>query len=469
MDAANLLKPMLARGELRCIGATTLDEYRQYVEKDAAFERRFQQVKVGEPSVLDSISILRGLKERYEAHHGVRIQDAALVQAAELSARYITNRFLPDKAIDLVDEACAHTRVELDSQPAVIDALQRKIMQLEVERTALEQEKDAASKARLQAVLQTIANYEDELRVLNIQYEQEKSEVDKKRDILAQLEQARSDIEKAERAYDLGKVAELRYGTIPKLEQELADCDDNTSGQDADNDQQLLSEVVTAETIAQVVARWTGIPVTRLGQTERERLLQLEQRLGEHVIGQKTAVNAVSEAVLRARAGLANEERPQGSFLFLGPTGVGKTELAKALAAELFDDERHIVRIDMSEYMEAHSVSRLIGAPPGYVGYDEGGQLSEAVRRNPYTVVLFDEVEKAHPQVWNTLLQVLDDGRLTDGQGRTVDFSNSLLIMTSNLGAEHLLSGTDTNGSTQSRKQRNRYWRRYVGISVQSS
>ena len=445
MDAANLLKPMLARGELRCIGATTLDEYRQHIEKDAAFERRFQQVQVHEPSVENTVSILRGLKERYESHHGVRIADAALVSAAQLSDRYISNRFLPDKAIDLIDEACAHTRVALDSQPEAIDQLQRQQLQLEVEATALEQESDQASATRLEKVQRQLADIKDQLQSLQTKYQQEKSQVDQSKDLRQQLEEAKHAADVAERAYELEKVAEYRYGVIPALEKQI-----EALGDQGDSDNELLSQTVGPEHIADVVSRWTGIPVTKLGQGERDRLLNLAKHLHERVIGQDEAVQAVADAVLRARAGLSDPQQPDGSFLFLGPTGVGKTELAKTLAAELFDDERHIIRIDMSEYMESHSISRLIGAPPGYVGYDAGGQLTESVRRNPYSVILFDEVEKAHPQVWNTLLQVLDDGRLTDGQGHTIDFSNTVIIMTSNLGAEHLLTGMTAGGELQS-------------------
>jgi ATP-dependent Clp protease ATP-binding subunit ClpB len=460
MDAANLLKPLLARGELRCIGATTLDEYRKYVEKDAAFERRFQQVYVSEPSVEDTISVLRGLKDRYEAHHGVRIADSALVSAAQLAHRYITNRFLPDKAIDLVDEACAHTRVQLDSQPEAIDQLERRQLQLEVEATALEREDDDASRQRLKIVREELAKVKEELQVLKARYLQEKKRIDELRQVRKQLEEYRTALEQAERRFDAARVADLRYGVVPELEKKLA----NLTQQQQQQEQQqksggnggggkaaqqspdnLLTEVVGPEEIAEVVSRWTGIPVKKLTQGDRERILNLQSHLHQRVIGQDEAVKAVAEAVLRSRAGLAREHQPLGSFLFLGPTGVGKTELAKALAGELFDDDNQVVRIDMSEYMEQHAVARMIGAPPGYVGHEEGGQLTEAVRRRPYSVVLFDEVEKAHPQVMNILLQVLDDGRLTDGMGRTVNFANVVVIMTSNLGAEHLLKGLKDN------------------------
>ncbi|EGC37851.1 hypothetical protein DICPUDRAFT_46211 [Dictyostelium purpureum] len=436
MDAANLLKPMLARGELRCIGATTLDEYRQYVEKDPAFERRFQQVFVNEPSVNDTISILRGLKERYENHHGVRITDTALVVAAQLSHRYITNRFLPDKAIDLVDEACANTRVQLNSQPEAIDNLERRKLQLEVEATALEKEEDDGSKQRLAAVRDELNNITDELQPLQAKYQKERTRVDKIRELRRKLEDIKVKLLDAERRYDTQQAADYRYYVIPDLEKQIQQCEVERKQSKKDA---LVSEVVTPEQIADVVSRWTGIPVSKLSQTEKQRLLHLGEHLHKRVVGQDEAVDAVADAVLRSKSGLARENQPLGSFLFLGPTGVGKTELAKALAFELFDDEKHMIRIDMSEYMEQHSVSRLIGAPPGYVGYDQGGQLTEAVRRRPYSVVLFDEVEKAHQQVWNVLLQVLDDGRLTDGQGRTVDFSNVVIIMTSNLGSQYIL------------------------------
>ncbi|KAK3028039.1 hypothetical protein RJ639_038760 [Escallonia herrerae] len=435
MDAANLLKPMLARGQLRCIGATTLEEYRKYVEKDAAFERRFQQVYVAEPSVTDTISILRGLKEKYEGHHGVRIQDRALVVAAQLSSRYITGRHLPDKAIDLVDEACANVRVQLDSQPEEIDNLERRIMQLEIEHHALEREKDKASKARLDEVNRELSDLKEKLQPLKMKYQKEKERIDEIRHLKQKREELLFAAEEAQRRFDLARAADLRFGAIQEVEAALAKLEEST------DENLMLSEAVGPEQIAEVVSRWTGIPVTRLGQNEKERLIGLAERLHKRVVGQDQAVSAVAEAVLRSRAGLGRTQQPTGSFLFLGPTGVGKTELAKALAEQLFDDENLLIRIDMSEYMEQHSVARLIGAPPGYVGHEEGGQLTEAVRRRLYSVVLFDEVEKAHPTVFNTLLQVLDDGRLTDGQGRTVDFTNTVIIMTSNLGAEYLLAG----------------------------
>ncbi|PIA47891.1 hypothetical protein AQUCO_01400469v1 [Aquilegia coerulea] len=444
MDAANLFKPMLARGQLRCIGATTLEEYRKYVEKDAAFERRFQQVYVAEPSVPDTISILRGLKERYEGHHGVRIQDRALVMAAQLSARYITGRHLPDKAIDLVDEACANVRVQLDSQPEEIDNLERRRIQLEVEQHALEKEKDKASKARLVEVKKELDDLTDKLQPLKMKYTKEKERIDEIRRLKQKREEILIDIQEAERRYNLARAADLRYGALQEVEATIAKLEGST------DENLMLTETVGPDQIAEVVSRWTGIPVTRLGQNEKSRLIGLADRLHKRVVGQDQAVGAVAEAVLRSRAGLGRPQQPTGSFLFLGPTGVGKTELAKALAEQLFDDENLLVRIDMSEYMEQHSVARLIGAPPGYVGHEEGGQLTEAVRRRPYSVVLFDEVEKAHISVFNTLLQVLDDGRLTDGQGRTVDFTNSVIIMTSNLGAEHLLAGLVGKCSMQS-------------------
>ncbi|TYJ25853.1 hypothetical protein E1A91_A07G077700v1 [Gossypium mustelinum] len=448
MDAANLFKPMLARGQLRCIGATTVEEYRKYVEKDAAFERRFQQVYVAEPSVADTISILRGLKEKYEGHHGVRIQDRALVVASQLSSRYITGRHLPDKAIDLVDEACANVRVQLDSQPEEIDNLERKRMQLEVELHALEKEKDKASKARLVEVRKELDDLRDKLQPLMMKYRKEKQRVDEIRRLKQKREELMFALQEAERRYDLARAADLRYGAIQEVESVIAQLEGTT------DENIMLTETVGPEHIAEVVSRWTGIPVTRLGQNEKERLIGLAERLHQRVVGQNQAVEAVSEAVLRSRAGLGRPQQPTGSFLFLGPTGVGKTELAKALAEQLFDDENQLIRIDMSEYMEQHSVARLIGAPPGYVGHEEGGQLTEAVRRRPYSVVLFDEVEKAHISVFNTLLQVLDDGRLTDGQGRTVDFRNTVIIMTSNLGAEHLLCGLSGNSSMQVARDR---------------
>ena len=439
MDAGNLLKPMLARGELHCIGATTLNEYRQYIEKDAALERRFQPVLVGEPTVEDSIAILRGLKERYEVFHGVKIQDGALIAAATLSNRYITDRFLPDKAIDLVDEACAMIRTEIDSLPTELDDVRRRIMQLEIEEAALMKDDDAITRAHLTEVQKELAEKRDEFNQMKARWEGEKEKIESVTRLKEEIGRVEADMEKAERDYDLNRAAELKYGRLPELRKQLAEKEaeaEATRGEDS-----LLRDRVTEEEIARIVGRWTGIPVARLMEGEREKLLHLEDVLHERVIGQDEAVTKVAEAILRSRAGIQDPNRPLGSFLFLGPTGVGKTELAKALAQALFDDEKNMVRIDMSEYMEKFSVSRLIGAPPGYVGYDEGGQLTEAVRRHPYCVVLFDEVEKAHPDVFNVLLQVLDDGRITDSQGRTVDFKNTILIMTSNLGSEFILDG----------------------------
>ncbi|MGN0793807.1 MAG: ATP-dependent chaperone ClpB [Aristaeellaceae bacterium] len=439
MDAGNLLKPMLARGELHCIGATTLDEYRQYIEKDAALERRFQPVMVGEPTVEDTIAILRGLKERYEVFHGVKIQDAALIAAATLSNRYITDRFLPDKAIDLVDEACAMIRTEIDSLPAELDDVRRRIMQLEIEEAALKKDDDQLTQAHLAEVQKELAEQRDVFNQMSAKWDAEKNAIGKVTKLREEIERVNGEIEKAERTYDLNRAAELKYGELPKLKKELAE--EEAIAEASKGEDSLLRDRVTEEEIARIVGRWTGIPVSKLMEGEREKLLHLEDVLHERVIGQDEAVTRVSEAILRSRAGIQDPNRPLGSFLFLGPTGVGKTELAKALAQALFDDEKNMVRIDMSEYMEKFSVSRLIGAPPGYVGYDEGGQLTEAVRRHPYSVVLFDEVEKAHPDVFNVLLQVLDDGRITDSQGRTVDFKNTILIMTSNLGSEYLLNG----------------------------
>ena len=451
MDAGNLLKPMLARGELHCIGATTLDEYRRYIEKDAALERRFQPVLVEEPTVEDSISILRGLKERYEVYHGVKIQDSALIAAATLSNRYISDRFLPDKAIDLVDEACALIKTEMDSMPTELDEISRKIMQLEIEEAALKKEDDAISNEHLHEIRQELSNLREEFSGMKLRWENEKRGIDTVRSLREQLERISADIEKAEREYDLNKAAELKYGKLPELKKALEEAE----AQERHPENTLLRDRVTDEEIAKIVARWTGIPVSKLVEGERKKLLRLEDILHERVIGQNEAVQKVSEAILRSRAGIQDPNRPLGSFLFLGPTGVGKTELAKALAEALFDDEHSMVRIDMSEYMEKFSVSRLIGAPPGDVGYEEGGQLTEAVRRKPYAVILLDEVEKAHPDVFNILLQVLDDGRITDSQGRTIDFKNTILILTSNLGSPVILDGVDENGeiSAESRTE----------------
>ena len=454
MDAGNLLKPMLARGELHCIGATTLNEYRQYIEKDAALERRFQPVLVDEPTVEDTISILRGLKERYEVFHGVKIQDQALIAAATLSNRYITDRFLPDKAIDLVDEACAMIRTEMDSMPTELDEIRRKIMQHEIEEAALKKEDDKLSQAHLQEVQQELSQMRDQFNAMKAKWENEKDAISKVQKLREELEQVNAEIERAERDYDLNKAAELKYGRLPQLKKQLED-EEAIAEKQKESKNSLLRDKVTEEEIARIVARWTGIPVTKLMEGEREKLLHMDEVLHRRVIGQDEAVEKVSEAILRSRAGIQDPNRPLGSFLFLGPTGVGKTELAKALAEALFDDENNIVRIDMSEYMEKFSVSRLIGAPPGYVGYEEGGQLTEAVRRKPYSVVLLDEVEKAHPDVFNILLQVLDDGRITDSQGRTVDFKNTIIILTSNLGSPMILEGMDENGniSEEARKE----------------
>ena len=442
MDAGNLLKPMLARGELHCIGATTLDEYRKYVEKDAALERRFQPVQVDEPTVEDTISILRGLKERYEVFHGVKIQDAALIAAATLSNRYISDRFLPDKAIDLVDEACAMIRTEMDSMPQEMDEIRRQIMQHEIEEAALKKETDELSKARLAEIQKELADMRARYDEMKSKWTNEKESIGRVQKLREEIEHMNGEIEHAERSYDLNRAAQLKYGELPKLQKELKELEAKEP-----ETRTLLRDKVTEEEIARIVSRWTGIPVSKLMEGEREKLLRLPEVLHQRVIGQDEAVQAVSEAILRSRAGIADENRPIGSFLFLGPTGVGKTELAKALAEALFDDERSLIRIDMTEYMEKFSVSRLIGAPPGYVGYDEGGQLTEAVRRKPYSVVLFDEMEKAHPDVFNILLQILDDGRVTDSQGRTVDFKNTILIMTSNLGSSEILDGISENGA----------------------
>ena len=438
MDASNMLKPMLARGELHAIGATTLDEYRKHIEKDAALERRFQPVYVDEPSVEDTISILRGLKERYEVHHGVRITDSAVISAATLSDRYISNRFLPDKAIDLVDEAASRLRTEIDSKPAELDTVDREVMQLQIEREALRKEKDAASKERLEKIEEQLANLEEKSTQLSVRWQAETSAIEKVRGIREQIDQVNQQIEEAERQTDLQRAAELRYGHLPQLESHLADAEAALA--QLQRDGALLKE---SEDITAIISKWTGIPASKLLEGEIEKLVQMEKRLHNRVVGQDAAVESVARAVRRSRSGLQDPNRPIGSFIFLGPTGVGKTELARALAEFLFDDEQNMVRIDMSEYQERHTVARLIGAPPGYVGYDEGGQLTEAIRRRPYSVVLFDEIEKAHPEVFNVFLQVLDDGRLTDGQGRTVDFRNTVIIMTSNIGSDSILNITD--------------------------
>ena len=444
MDAGNLLKPMLARGELHCIGATTLNEYRKYIEKDAALERRFQPVMVAEPTVEDTIAILRGLKERYEVYHGVKIQDAALIAAATLSNRYITDRFLPDKAIDLVDEACALIKTEMNSMPTEMDELRHRIMQLEIEEAAMKKETDKLTQAHLAEVQKELAELREQFNGMKARWENEKQSIGKVQNLRQEIEKINAEIEMAQNRYDLNKAAELKYGKLPQLQKELEEAEKTSETEEKEDT--LLRDKVTEEEISRIVARWTGIPVAKLMEGEREKLLHLEDILHRRVIGQDEAVTKVSDAILRSRAGIRDPKRPIGSFLFLGPTGVGKTELAKALAEALFDDEHNIVRIDMSEYMEKYSVSRLIGAPPGYVGYEEGGQLTEAVRRRPYSVVLFDEVEKAHPDVFNVLLQVLDDGRITDSQGRTVDFKNTIIILTSNLGSDLILEGIGENG-----------------------
>ncbi|AYE52833.1 ATP-dependent chaperone ClpB [Priestia megaterium] len=444
MDAGNILKPMLARGELHCIGATTLDEYRQYIEKDPALERRFQQVLVEEPSVEDTISILRGLKERFEIHHGVNIHDRAIVSAAVMSDRYISDRFLPDKAIDLIDEACATIRTEIDSMPSELDEVTRRVMQLEIEEAALSKETDQASITRLEAIRKEVSDLRERADTMKLQWEKEKQSIQTVQDVREQLEKAKRDLEEAEGKYDLNKAAELRHGRIPALEKELKQLEETAAEKAQEN--RLLREEVTEEEIAEIVGRWTGIPVSKLVEGEREKLLKLESILQQRVIGQDEAVSLVTDAVIRARAGIKDPNRPIGSFIFLGPTGVGKTELAKTLAHSLFDSEEQMVRIDMSEYMEKHAVSRLIGAPPGYVGYEEGGQLTEAVRRKPYSVVLLDEIEKAHPEVFNVLLQILDDGRATDSKGKVIDFKNTVIIMTSNIGSQFLLDGLTSEG-----------------------
>ena len=451
MDAGNLLKPMLARGELHCIGATTLDEYRKYIEKDAALSRRFQPVMVDEPTVEDTISILRGLKERYEVFHGVKINDSALVAAATLSHRYISDRFLPDKAIDLVDEACALLRTEMDSMPSELDELSRSIMQLEIEEAALSKETDRLSAQRLETIRKQLSREREKFSSMKAKWDNEKNEIKNVQSLREQIESLNGEMERAERSYNLSRAAEIKYGKLPQLKAQLEQAEKSFEEGKAEG---LISDRVTQDEIAQIVSRWTGIPVSKLMQGEREKLLGLESILHKRVIGQDEAVTTVANAILRTRAGLKDPTKPIGSFLFLGPTGVGKTELAKALAQALFDDERNMVRIDMSEYMEKYSVSRLIGAPPGYVGYDEGGQLTEAVRRKPYCVVLFDEIEKAHPDVFNVLLQVLDDGRLTDSQGRVVDFKNTVIILTSNLGSSYILEGIKDDRLTDEAKQK---------------
>ena len=449
MDAGNMLKPMLARGELHCIGATTLNEYRQYIEKDSALERRFQKVNVSEPDLEDTISILRGLKERYEVHHGVRIQDRAIVAAAELSDRYITDRFLPDKAIDLVDQACATIRTEMGSNPTELDAVNRRVMQLEIEENALKSESDQASQIRLEELQKVLADEKEKQQQLQSKVEEEKEQIKSLQDKRAELDESKKALENAENQYDLGKAAELKHGKIPQIEAELRELEDSFAEENGDDHDRLIREIVTDEEIGYIVSQWTGIPVSRLVETEREKLLKLSDILHERVVGQDEAVDLVADAVVRARAGIKDPNRPIGSFLFLGPTGVGKTELAKTLAATLFDSEKHMIRIDMSEYMEKHSVARLIGAPPGYVGYEEGGQLTEAVRRQPYSVILLDEIEKAHNDVFNVLLQLLDEGRLTDAKGRSVDFKNTIIIMTSNIGSQFLLDGVTESGEIE--------------------
>jgi ATP-dependent Clp protease ATP-binding subunit ClpB len=445
MDAGNLLKPMLARGELRCIGATTLDEYRKYIEKDAALERRFQQVYVDQPSVVDTISILRGLKERYEVHHGVKISDSALVAAATLSTRYISDRFLPDKAIDLVDEAAAKLKMEITSKPEELDEIDRKILQLEMERLSLQKESDPASIERLEKLEQDLANLKEQQRTLNAQWDAEKNVITQIQSIKEEIDRVNIEIQQAERNYDLNRAAELKYGKLMELQKQLKAAETQLEATQTSG-QSLLREEVTESDIAEIISKWTGIPISKLVESEKEKLLNLEDELHQRVIGQDEAVTAVADAIQRSRAGLSDPKRPVASFIFLGPTGVGKTELAKALAAYLFDTEEAMVRIDMSEYMEKHAVSRMLGAPPGYVGYDEGGQLTEAIRRRPYAVILFDEIEKAHPDVFNVMLQILDDGRVTDSQGHTVDFKNTIIIMTSNIGSQHILdiAGDDT-------------------------